>query len=179
MTDELNPRNQQSGDCPKILNRECYYEGDEIIHQGDAGNRAFYIDSGKVDVIINEGKTKLKVTELKAGDIFGEMALITQEPRTASVVAKETCSITMIDEDKIGNIEDEAIKALVDILVERLKETTQGQFVHYKNLSEFQERVTTLVERVYSSVQPEKRKAFLEDIQPVLKDLQEVLDRYR
>lgn len=183
MTNDLNPKNKASGKDLKVLNRQVYYDGDTIVRQGDSGHRAFYVESGQVEVFVNDGKTKLKVAQLEEGAIFGEMALITHEPRTASVKAKDTCTITIIEreeiEGKIERIEDKAIKALIYVLVERLRETTQGQLEQYKSLEEFQDRVTGLVDRVHVGIDSTHRDQFRKDVTPLLEDLQEVLDRYQ
>ena len=63
--------------------------GDVVIRQGDPGDLFYLIRSGSVDVIINDGTQDNKVAELKAGQYFGEAALITDEPRNATIVARE------------------------------------------------------------------------------------------
>ncbi|NDK19980.1 cyclic nucleotide-binding domain-containing protein [Candidatus Gracilibacteria bacterium] len=62
----------------------AFGEGDTIMLEGDkSDDRAYLIESGSVD-IYRQGE---KLTTLHAGDIFGEMALITNEPRSAKVVS--------------------------------------------------------------------------------------------
>ncbi|MCB1532334.1 MAG: cyclic nucleotide-binding domain-containing protein [Alphaproteobacteria bacterium] len=180
MSDDLNPKN--SGKSQTVLNRQVYYKGDEIIRQGDIGQRAFYIEDGAVEVYIHEGATKLKVASLKSGDIFGEMALITHDPRSATVIATQTSTITIIEHKEIeGRIEamkDGAIKALIRVLVDRLKEATRGQLAHYKNLEDFQDRITGVVDRVELGIDSSKSEQFRKEVNPLLDQLQEILDRY-
>ncbi len=181
MNDDLNPKKQ--GNDARILNRQAFPPGKEIIRQGDVGQRAFYIDDGSAEVYVHEGNTKLKVADLKKGDIFGEMALITEEARSATVVAKDTCTITIIEHSeikgRIERIEDSATKALIHVLVERLREATQGQLAHYKSLEDFQDRITGLVDRVHIGVDSAQRDKFRDEVTPLLENLQEVLDRYQ
>ena len=61
--------------------------GETVLRQGDPGDLFYLIRSGTVDVIIEEGTEKKKVAELLQGQYFGEAALITDEPRNASVLA--------------------------------------------------------------------------------------------
>jgi len=62
--------------------------GDVVIRQGDPGDMFYMIRSGSVDVIVDDGtKKKRKVAELQEGQYFGEAALITDEPRNATIVA--------------------------------------------------------------------------------------------
>ncbi len=67
--------------------------GDVVIRQGDPGELFYLIRSGSVDVVIEQvgqGKSEKKqVAVLQAGQFFGEAALITDEPRNATIVARE------------------------------------------------------------------------------------------
>jgi len=63
--------------------------GDTIIRQGDPGDLFYLIRSGTVDVRIHDGSQEKKVAELTEGQFFGEAALLTNEPRNATIVAKE------------------------------------------------------------------------------------------
>jgi len=65
--------------------------GNTVIRQGDPGDLFYLIRSGSVDVLVNDGQQDKKVAELKKGQYFGEAALITEEPRNATIVAREKC----------------------------------------------------------------------------------------
>mmetsp|Transcript_20020 Transcript_20020/g.30469 ORF Transcript_20020/g.30469 Transcript_20020/m.30469 type:complete len:773 (-) Transcript_20020:766-3084(-) len=66
------------------LFRERHFEpGIPIVKQGDAGDEFFIIKTGKATVLIGESTVK----NLEAGDYFGEMALLSKEPRKATVEA--------------------------------------------------------------------------------------------
>lgn len=75
---------------------ESYKPGHVIIKEGDPGDIFYIIESGSVDVIIEKhGSTP--VATLSAGQFFGEMALLSNEPRAASCIAKTDvkCHILM------------------------------------------------------------------------------------
>jgi len=180
----LDPRSERKeGEQIKILNRELFLKGKTIIEQDDEAFRAYYIEEGRAEVLISKDGTELKISELGPGDIFGEMALIEKTPRTATVRAITDVSTTIISRDelekKISSIDDKAIKALIDLLITRLRETTQGQIHHYKNLAEFQDRVTGIVHRVDVGIDEGRRDDFRGEVEPLLDDLQKVLDRYQ
>jgi CPA1 family monovalent cation:H+ antiporter len=68
--------------------------GEEIIRQGEKGTSLFLIARGVVGVIVaRPGKPPKRVASLHAGEFFGEMALLSQEPRTATVVAVTGCQL--------------------------------------------------------------------------------------
>lgn len=72
---------------------QSYQAGQEIVRQGDTGVGAFIIRSGRVEVVQERGGQSERLGELKAGDVFGEMALLDEFPRSATVRAVEptTC----------------------------------------------------------------------------------------
>ncbi len=63
--------------------------GQELIRQGDPGDLFYLIRDGSVDVLVADGATSKKVAELGQGQYFGEAALITDEPRNATIRARE------------------------------------------------------------------------------------------
>ena len=72
---------------------QSYRAGEEIVRQGDTGVGAFIIRSGRVEVVQERGGQTERLAELKAGEVFGEMALLDEFPRSATVRAIEptTC----------------------------------------------------------------------------------------
>ena len=59
---------------------------------------------------MNETSDPIKVFEFKAGDYFGELALIKNQPRAATIIAKTPCKVVYIDRDSfkrlLGPIEE-------------------------------------------------------------------------
>ena len=78
---ELNDKGTR--DLVRELNPELAVPGERIISQGERGDSMYFIASGEVDVVLPE-----ITIELKQGNVFGEMALVTNEPRNADVTAK-------------------------------------------------------------------------------------------
>ncbi len=72
---------------------QSYAPGQEILREGDSGVGAFIIRSGRVEVFQKRGGEQVKLTEFGPGDFFGEMALLDEFPRSATVRAAEptTC----------------------------------------------------------------------------------------
>ncbi len=67
---------------------EHFQPGDSLVHQGDPGDRFFLIVRGSVDVIVNTANgDERALHRLQDGDYFGEIALLDDVPRTATVKA--------------------------------------------------------------------------------------------
>jgi len=74
--------------------------GDTILVQGEDGDNFYVIDSGEVDVFVNGEK----VTSIKDGGSFGELALIYGTPRAATVKAKTDVKLWGLDRDTYRRI---------------------------------------------------------------------------
>ncbi len=117
----------------KICVREAHAKDTMIFFEGDPGNRCYVIVKGDVRIskfIPNIGEEALAV--LKAGDYFGEMALIDNFPRSAHAVANtdiEVLAINKTDLDKILITERELgyklLWAFTKTLSRRLRETNE------------------------------------------------------
>ena len=98
-----------------------YSPGTVIIKQGDVGRDFFLIRQGTVDVTQADGKTQRHVATLKEGDFFGEIALLEDRPRNATVTAQtETLCYTLAKDEfrdvvsRCHTFEEELRKVLFD-----------------------------------------------------------------
>jgi MFS family permease len=84
------------------------HTGEEVFRQGDVGDRYYIIDSGEVDVLI-DGEV---VNVMEPGGYFGEIALLRDIPRTATVRAKNDVQLLALDrEDFIAAVTGHAASA--------------------------------------------------------------------
>ena len=72
-----------------------YAAGEAIVRQGQAGGSLFVVMRGEAAVTL--AGTDGEVARLRAGDVFGEMSLLTGEPRTATVTGDTDCDLLEID----------------------------------------------------------------------------------
>src|SRR5262245_16434945 len=72
---------------------ERHPAGSVIIRQGTEGDKFYLIREGSVDVYIGDGIESRLVRTMGEGEFFGEIALLTDQPRTATVIAKEAVTL--------------------------------------------------------------------------------------
>jgi len=73
---------------------KTYQPGERIIREGDEADAVYFISEGEVEVSVR-GR---KISRLNAGDYFGEMALITGQPRSADVTALDYCKFATLSQ---------------------------------------------------------------------------------
>ena len=100
-------------------------DGDEIIRQGDGGDRFYVIAKGEVDVT-SDG---LHVATLGEGDYFGEIALLRDVPRTATVTARGDVELFALERDEFlgavtGHVE--SVEAADAVIANRLAGLRSG-----------------------------------------------------
>ena len=74
------------------VSREHFHTGETVFDQGDFGDKVFVVVSGEVEVVVGDNV----VATLKPGEVFGEMALIADHPRSATVRAKTPLDLISI-----------------------------------------------------------------------------------
>ncbi len=77
------------------LERRDFEAGAEIFAQGKAGDEAFIIEDGRVEISRKNGRAEIIIGIVDAGNLIGEMALIDSVPRmaTARAMSKTSCVV--------------------------------------------------------------------------------------
>jgi NADH dehydrogenase len=75
--------------------REHYHSDETVFEQGDFGDKIYVVVTGEAEVI-RDGK---RIGELKNGDVFGEMALVSEKPRSATVRARTPLDLISISRE--------------------------------------------------------------------------------
>lgn len=76
---------------------KTYEDGECIARQGETGRCMYIIQDGCVEVIVDGEQGEILLSTLGSGDVFGEMALFTGEPRSATVRARGKARVLTID----------------------------------------------------------------------------------
>lgn len=106
------------------LQRRSFAPGQTVFEEGDPGDCAFLIESGAVQ-IVKRGRTgPVVLATLGKGEIFGEMALVDDQPRMAGAVAAQRASLVVIPRDefqaRLGRV-DKVTHKLLNVLVGRVR----------------------------------------------------------
>ena len=85
--------------------REGYAEGKTIFEEGDPGDKLYFVDRGEVEVVTT-GPTgeKRRVALLRDGDYFGEIALLEDVPRTATVRTRAPSLLLGLDREQFFDL---------------------------------------------------------------------------
>jgi HEAT repeat protein len=113
-----------------IAEEHAFTDGDTIAHQGDPGDVMHIIVSGDVSVVVQSGpgtsgNGERVVAVRSSGDVVGEMAVITNEPRIAGLVARGDVRVLSIDRPQFESIlreRPETALGVIRVLCQRLAE---------------------------------------------------------
>jgi CRP-like cAMP-binding protein len=119
----------------ELLIRDVIEKDKAIFREGQDSNDAFVIESGKIGVFKDVEGRQVKLAVLEKGAMFGEMAAITGEKRTATMIALEQSVVVRISramvQQKIAAC-DPFIKALIHILINNLSRVNERYAVRNK-----------------------------------------------
>jgi type IV pilus assembly protein PilB len=134
------------------MKRRDFVPQSVIVREGSSDGAAYFILSGRVAVRRRDADTGVDfvLAELGAGQMFGEMAMLTGQPRTASVLALEdtTCAVLEhADFEFTLAAHPELANAMLRMLAERLVEANRSAGIDFVNLAKVQidPRVLTLL----------------------------------
>jgi CRP-like cAMP-binding protein len=105
--------------------------GATLFNQDDEGDAAYIVRDGCIAIVLNtpDGR-ELVINEMRAGDCFGELALLTDAPRSASAVAGEASELVVIPhEEFLAELEREPklVRQLIGLIAERLRVSSERE----------------------------------------------------
>ncbi len=133
-----------------------FNRGQNIFKEGQPGKHAYLIRTGTVSIYKTVGGQKHHLTTMFPGQILGEMAIINDELRSASAEAKEYCQLLVMDKSTLTTALDDTlpiIKALLNQLIHRIKETDKKHPVGRNKRAEAQHKRITILEHGLKSIQ--------------------------
>ena len=78
------------------MEMKAFSPGAVIFNEGEPGDTAYLVASGSVEISRQQDGKTVVLGEIKAGNLFGEMALISDQPRSANAAAKDQCVVYLV-----------------------------------------------------------------------------------
>lgn len=165
-----------------ILERRFFPKGRIILNDGEDADHAYIIQSGLVTVYKDKDGKRIELARLSVGDIFGETALLFDEPRTATVKALEDCNLIVITrqvmEDKLKD-SDATIRAIVKMMKERIKAAnTERVEKTATNMKDARKLFTDAFKLVMELLDPAERKNYQHEASPIMQQFLDLTQTY-
>lgn len=107
--------------------RLTFTAGQELFHQGDIGDAAYIVIDGEADILVDGPSGEIQVATLGKNELIGEIAILIDVPRTATVRAASELITLAISKDLFFRMVTEFPEMAVEIMRElahRLEQTT-------------------------------------------------------
>lgn len=105
-----------------------FQKGDVIFKEGDKANEAYIVTKGTVEILKHAHHGDVLLATLNSGDVFGEMGLFEDAPRSATARAAEITNVDIIDTKELDQMMmacPEGLRSIVNTVFDRLRNTSQ------------------------------------------------------
>ncbi len=150
----------------------CYPKDTMIMAEQQSGTDMFIIQEGKVKISkVVEGR-EVTLAILKKGDMFGEMALLENKPRSACAIAEENCRLMTVNRSNFNQMvqtQPQLIARLTTTLAERLFQT-QRQLLNsqlHNPIDKMLDMLALQVEKNRVQIDPNNRTSYQTDLTPL------------
>jgi len=148
---------QEVAGIREIMEEMKFKAGQVIIREGETGDLFYVITEGRVEVIIRDAAgSDVILHEAGPGDFFGELSMLTNEPRSARIHAVEDVTTLVLERDEFFNFLRKHTHAAIDVLVElggRLRENDALlRRMASRNVNEVEEEQMTIGQRIADKV---------------------------
>ena len=106
--------------------KKIFNKGDVLLREGDTGHNAYVLETGSVEILIQRDDTLIQIGTRGPGSIIGEMAMIDDKPRTATIRALEDCHVIEISREDFARRLDTAdpiLKMIMRVIMTRYRDT--------------------------------------------------------
>ncbi len=102
-------------------------KGDVIFRRGDPGSSLYIIEAGLVNITLSSrAGQQMILARMGSGDLFGEMALLDGEPRSANAIAAEPCQFLLLERDDFISFLEARPKIAIRMLIILGRRLRQG-----------------------------------------------------
>ena len=118
----------KTGKRPQQLNTRALKEGDTLVEEGSHGREMFIIKDGKVGVYKDTAEGSVELAVIERNGIIGEMSLLDNQPRSATIRAVEKTTVIIIDEKVFHATLQKSpvwLNSIIKIVVSRLRDANR------------------------------------------------------
>lgn len=133
------------------FHRKTYPPGARIFREGEPGQDAYLIERGRVEISANRQGADFFIASLGPGELFGEMALIDNQVRTATATALEQTEVASISRDQLQKKMEKAdpvLALLLRVILKRLRWSLHRVLEHEPGVVGAEEQISTEQDRV-------------------------------
>lgn len=165
-----------------ILERRFVPKGQILIKEGEYGQQGYLIQSGEVGVYLGKDDMEVEIARLGTGQIVGEMAFISDGPRTATVKALADCNLIVISrqqfEEKLKE-SDATIRAIVHMLSQRIVESNNTVLNKKSDLQDLKDTARIIYENILAKLPQNQAWNFQNSVLPHLEDMIDAIEAFR
>lgn len=111
----------------KHLEEKHYFSGQLVFKAGDPGDAMYIVQSGKVELFMQDSSdSRVSLSFIGAGDLFGELSLLDKEPRSASAIAAEKTHLLIVDREDLQLLVTKHPHAAMDMMTMLGKRTREA-----------------------------------------------------
>lgn len=166
---------------PVILERRFVPKDEVILKEGELGSQAYLVQSGSVRVYTSHEDKEVELARLGVGQIVGEMALIFDGPRTASVQAIADCNLIVITrqqfQDKL-QATDPTIRATVQMLTKRMVDANNSLINKKSSLEDLKETSRIIYQNVMGALPRNQQRTFSNTVLPKLEEFLDAIEGF-
>ena len=111
---------------PEMIFSRRFAAGEDIFRMGDLGRNAYIIERGKVEISVTRDGENVVIAECGKGEIFGEMSMIDDAPRSATATATEDTEVVVIKRSRLLKpltAADPLMNLLLRVVLTRFRDT--------------------------------------------------------
>lgn len=166
-----------------VYDRKIFPAGKVFIKEGEEAYHAYLVQSGTVRVYkTKEDGDEIEITELGAGAILGESALILDEPRNASAQAVSSTTVIVISRDdferKMQKV-DETIQKVLKLMSMKLGSLNKDAMKRHEDAHKRDFEAEAIVDSFCRKMSPERQEKFKEEITPHMTGLIRALKNFK
>jgi len=151
--------------------RRVLKEGEWLFKEGDAGDTAFVIENGLLEICREEdGKTE-HIAQLGPGELIGEMTLIDKLPRSASAFARQPTRLRVLTGEHLSQKladADPLLRLLLKMILQRYRSVTHGEQASQEEQKKDRAAVIKRIEIEHELEQALEREEFVLYFQPIV-----------